>query len=294
MIVDNGKYYVYRHVRLDTNQVFYIGIGSKVNRSNGKSMYQRAFSKSDRNKFWKSIVSKTKYEVEILLESDDYEFVQSKEIDFIKMYGRRNTGKGTLCNLTDGGEGVMGVCYYTTEEMVDKFKQIHGDKYDYSKFIYNNFLKKSTIICKKHGEFLQTPENHLKSQGCQKCGNESRVRRESKIKNYAKIFVDKLKQIYQDRFDYSFIEYTGQRNRVKLICALHGEFTQTPMDLLNGHSCQKCGRSNISKSKRKGSSEQIEYIQQQLLIGKSIREISKQVNLSRDVVSYIKTHGYKD
>ncbi len=294
MIVDNGKYYVYRHVRLDTNEVFYIGIGSKLTRVNGKSMYQRAFSKSERSSFWKSVANKTKYEVEILLESDNYEFIQSKEVEFIKMYGKRSTNEGTLCNLTDGGEGTSGRRYYTTEEMLEKFRRIHGNKYDYSKFIYNGFLKKSIIMCEKHGEFLQTPENHLKSRGCQRCGNESRIRRDSKINNYAKIFVDKLKCIYQDRFDYSLVEYTGQRNKVKLICSLHGEFTQIPADLLSGHNCQKCGRSSISKSKRRGSPEQVKDIQQQLLAGKSVLEISKQTGLSKDIISYIKNHGYKE
>jgi hypothetical protein len=90
--------YVYRHIRLDTNQVFYIGIGSSP-------YYKRAKSKLDRNDFWKRIVNKTDYKVEILFDDLTKEEAIEKEIEFIALYGRSNLGKGTLCNLTNGGEG---------------------------------------------------------------------------------------------------------------------------------------------------------------------------------------------
>lgn len=101
----NKNYYLYKHIRLDKNEVFYVGIGS----STSKSKYGRAYKKTDRNKFWHNIVNKTDYKVEIVLESDNYEFIKEKEIEFIDLYGRKDLGKGTLCNLTDGGEGTIGM-----------------------------------------------------------------------------------------------------------------------------------------------------------------------------------------
>ena len=108
MIENEGDYYLYRHIRLDTGEPFYIGIGTKfTDRAyTYKGIYIRAFVKSRRNNFWKSIVNKTDYEVEILLESDDYEFIKQKEIEFIALYGRRDLGKGTLVNHTNGGGGI--------------------------------------------------------------------------------------------------------------------------------------------------------------------------------------------
>ena len=103
MIVDNGKYYLYRHIRLDTNEPFYIGIGSK----GLKWSYHRAFDKGSRNIYWKRIVNKIEYEVQILLESNDYEFIKQKEIEFISLY-KRKINKGVLCNLTKGGDGTKG------------------------------------------------------------------------------------------------------------------------------------------------------------------------------------------
>lgn len=99
MIVDIGKYYLYRHIRLDTNKPFYIGIGTKKDYNTFKSIYARAFEKkSGRNKYWKNIVAKTDYKVEILIESNDYNFIKEKEKEFISFYKK-------LSNFTLGGEG---------------------------------------------------------------------------------------------------------------------------------------------------------------------------------------------
>ena len=102
--------YLYKHIRLDTNEVFYVGIGGKY-RPNQKN----------RNTIWKRIVAKTDYKIEIILESNDYEFIKQKEIELIKFYGRINLGNGTLANLTDGGEGTIGL------KMSDERKRKHSE-----------------------------------------------------------------------------------------------------------------------------------------------------------------------
>jgi hypothetical protein len=89
---------VYRHIRLDKNQPFYIGIG------NEKS---RAYDKRSRTKQWKNI-AKNGYEVEILFEDIDYEEAKKKEIEFIALYGKKSEKSGTLVNLTSGGDGTLG------------------------------------------------------------------------------------------------------------------------------------------------------------------------------------------
>jgi len=96
--------YVYRHIRLDKNEPFYIGIGSD---ENGK--YIRANNINKRNKFWKNITNKTKYRVEILFDDLSLEEAKEKEKEFISLYGRKNLKLGTLCNLTDGGDGAVGL-----------------------------------------------------------------------------------------------------------------------------------------------------------------------------------------
>jgi len=98
--------YVYRHIRLDKNKPFYVGIGEDL--SQHKGLYKRAYNKKNRSKYWKNIVSKTKYKVDIILDNLTWEEACLKEIEFISLYGRSDLNKGTLVNLTDGGDGIIG------------------------------------------------------------------------------------------------------------------------------------------------------------------------------------------
>lgn len=86
---------VYRHRRLDTGDIFYIGIGNK----------KRAYNKKSRPKHWNNIVNKYGYTVEIIAEDLSKEDACELEIFLISLYGRRDLGKGNLINLTDGGDG---------------------------------------------------------------------------------------------------------------------------------------------------------------------------------------------
>lgn len=103
-------YYLYKHTRLDKNEPFYIGIGKKSIRTKTchHSIYERAIDKTHRTKYWKNIVNSTPYTIEILYESDSREEIFNKEIELIKLYGRKDLGLGTLVNFTHGGEGTFG------------------------------------------------------------------------------------------------------------------------------------------------------------------------------------------
>ena len=106
--------YVYRHIRLDKNEPFYIGIGSD-------DRYYRANAKAHRNKVWKGIIKRTDYKVQIFIDGISYEEAKEKEIEFIKLYGRINLKTGTLCNLTDGGDGTIGQVF--TQEHREKISK---------------------------------------------------------------------------------------------------------------------------------------------------------------------------
>lgn len=106
-------YFIYRYIRLDTNQPFYIGKGTVrcVDKwgypvKSYRIRYWRAFDKV-RNHICKGIMAKTKYEIEIIYEHDDLLHICEKEKEFIGLYGVVFDGSGTLVNLTTGGEG----CY---------------------------------------------------------------------------------------------------------------------------------------------------------------------------------------
>jgi hypothetical protein len=63
------------------------------------------------------------------------------------------------------------VSLLTTDEFVAKARKVHGDKYEYSKVEYVNYNTKITVTCKKHGDWLQTPDSHLQGKGCSICAN---------------------------------------------------------------------------------------------------------------------------
>lgn len=60
----------------------------------------------------------------------------------------------------------------TTELFIQRAKEVHGDRYDYSRAVYQRSTKKVEIICPTHGSFFQRPENHVnQKQRCPKCSN---------------------------------------------------------------------------------------------------------------------------
>ena len=99
-MVENN-WYVYQHLRMDTNEPFYIGIGNKKN-------FARAyeFRQDKRNQIWWRVYSKTTIEVEILHQNMSKMEASLKEKELIKKYGRKDLSEGSLCNLTDGGDGI--------------------------------------------------------------------------------------------------------------------------------------------------------------------------------------------
>ena len=135
----------------------------------------------------------------------------------------------------------------TKEYFVEKAKEIHGNKYDYSKVMYEKMANKVCIICPEHGEFWQTPLNHLNGSGCPKCGyNKISV----KLKSNADEFVEKAKEIHGNKYDYSKIKYVNAHTKVCIICPEHGEFWQTPHDHLSGRGCPICNESHLEKEIR--------------------------------------------
>ena len=119
----------------------------------------------------------------------------------------------------------------TTEEFIKRAREVHGDKYDYSKVEYINSNTKVCIICPEHGEFWQTPGSHLSGKGCEKCVRPSYD---------TKSFVDCAKKIFGDKYDYSKVEYVNTKTKVCIICSKHGEFWMKPNVHLQGCGCNLC------------------------------------------------------
>ncbi len=128
-----------------------------------------------------------------------------------------------------------------TQEFIEKAKLIHGDKYDYSKVEYVNTCTKVIIVCKEHGDFSQTPSNHLMGKGCIKCSYKN-----ASLRNLSTTteFVKKSQIKHSNKYDYSKVEYVDNKTKVIITCKEHGDFEQKPAEHLSGCGCQTCGKIN--------------------------------------------------
>lgn len=113
----------------------------------------------------------------------------------------------------------------TTKGFVQKAKEIHHDKYDYSQIKYVNSDTKIKIICKEHGAFYQLPYAHLNGQGCPICGK-LKLRKEFQLTKEQ--FIEKARQMHWGKYDYSKVNYINYKTKVEIICPKHGSFWQTP------------------------------------------------------------------
>lgn len=121
----------------------------------------------------------------------------------------------------------------TTAEFIIEAKKVHGEKYDYSKTVYEGSLKKVCITCPKHGDFWQIAEGHLRGAGCPQCHTLSK-------RSNRDVFVSKCCEVYGDLYDYSKVEYVHNKEKVCVICPKHGEFWVTPNNHLRGSRCPAC------------------------------------------------------
>ena len=128
------------------------------------------------------------------------------------------------------------------DEFIEKANEIHNNLYDYSKIEYKNYKTKVEIICKDHGSFFQTPNNHLGGKNCKECGMKSTI--DFIQENFAsntEDFIEKARQVHGDEYDYSLVDYKNNSIQVEIICKEHGKFFQTPKNHLRGKGCKICG-----------------------------------------------------
>lgn len=133
-------------------------------------------------------------------------------------------------------------------EIVSKFQKVHGDKFDYSKVKYIKAKTKVVVICKIHGDFLITPNNHLNGCGCPKCCGRGFTDEENISR-----FKIAAKEIHGDKYDYSKIKSVS--GKMPIECKIHGEFLQGKISHLAGSGCPKCGISSASVSRMLGLDE---------------------------------------
>lgn len=170
----------------------------------------------------------------------------------------------------------------------EEFREVHGNKYSYNNSVYKGQKTKLIITCPTHGEFSQTPENHLKG-GCKKCADFAKGKEQ--IQRNADEFISKAQKIHGFKYDYAKIDYKGNRKEVTIICSEHGEFNQKPMNHLSGKGCIKCGL--ISKARSRSEPSRIMFKEKAIGIHGNVYDYSKvlYINKDTDVLIICPYHG---
>lgn len=136
-----------------------------------------------------------------------------------------------------------------TEYTVNKFKDVWGERFDYSKFIYSGVRVKSTIICKVHGEFEQNANMHISGRcGCVKCANEAVSNR---VKSNTKDFIKKsIERWGHNALIYNKAVYTGAKEPILIFCEKCKDYYKTlPNSHYSGNGCLKCANDNKGYSR---------------------------------------------
>lgn len=135
----------------------------------------------------------------------------------------------------------------TSEDFIKEAKAVHGDKYDYSEAEYKNYHTKLKILCSLHGEFFQSPANHLKGHGCIECGG--------KRKLHLSEFINKANKKHNYRYSYSNTIYKKTDIKIEIICSKHGSFFMTPHNHLAGQNCPLCLKESKGRTQRLSNKE---------------------------------------
>lgn len=118
-----------------------------------------------------------------------------------------------------------------TTEFINKAKVKYGDRFDYSKTVYKTNEEHSIFVCTKHGEFIQTPRQHLRcKEPCKECRLE-----QGKIE-----FLKEANIVHDGKYGYELDSYKNAKDKIEVICPVHGKFLQSKGHHLSGFGCSKC------------------------------------------------------
>lgn len=118
------------------------------------------------------------------------------------------------------------------KSFINKSNKIHNNKYDYSLIEYKNHMNNINIICPKHGSFYQTPNNHLNGKGCPKCKKNFKLTYDE--------FIKKANKKHNNKYDYFLVSFNNVKDKIQIICPIHGIFKQNVYTHINSNGCKKC------------------------------------------------------
>lgn len=183
----------------------------------------------------------------------DYRFSRDKVIitcsqhgDFLQTPNAHLAGKGCpVCGIMKQANSIR----LNTKRFINTAKQVHGNRYDYSKSIYKSARTKLIITCPYHGDFLQVAHSHLIGMRCRKCAYKENG---DNRKWDTKQFVTKANKVHNNKYNYEKADYKNTKEKLIINCPAHGDFLQCPNNHLEGKGCPTCGK-GVQSSKAETS-----------------------------------------
>ena len=146
------------------------------------------------------------------------------------------------------------------EDFVEKANKIHNNFYSYEHFNYVDSHTKSYITCPIHGDFLQSPTNHLSGCGCKECKSD---KLKLSFTSNKEDFVKKANKIHNNFYSYEHFNYSKSSEQSYITCPIHGDFIQSPNNHLKGEGCPLCKQSHLENEIMKCLNENnIKYTRQ--------------------------------
>lgn len=173
-------------------------------------------------------------------------------------------------------------CRMTMAEFIKRSTALFGGRYDYSlinKETYKGYGLEVPIICPVHGEFKQSPQNHLSGRGCYKCGKASMAAKQRYTRDE---LVELFRKEFGDKYDYSNFkeeDYKNRKSKIKVICPEHGVWEVS----VDSHLYQKSGCPSCKRSRGEEvianylDDNKIEYIPQYKISNVSLLCLNKNI-----------------
>lgn len=166
--------------------------------------------------------------------------------------------KGAGCPLC-GNESKGQSLRTSQQEFILQAKEKYGEEFDYSQAHYVDAWTPVTIGCPIHGKYMQTPVAHLHTStyGCPKCASDDASNRGRgprgampERRSTTVQFINRAMTVHAGKYDYSLAEYITSKDKVTILCELHGAFKQSASGHLAGKGCPKCGDERIALAQR--------------------------------------------
>lgn len=174
-----------------------------------------------------------------------YKNSNSKVIVTCPIHGDFEVAPSHHIHSKSGCRKCCGNYQMNTEDFIERAKDVHGDKYDYSKSEYINKNTKVCIICPEHGEFWQKAEDHYSGHGCRKCYDQWFTANQTFP---VEVFLEKAKEKFGDKYTYDLSKYETLNSKIKVTCPEHGTYEQTARIHLETEGCPRCGRLKANKT----------------------------------------------